>query len=253
MDSEIIYRPIRADECPAIVCLHRISFPSEEVQRTIYSAPGINRYLANLIRYSGGSGANQLWGGWQGDQLVGYAHFIASTASWHLNYIATRPDCRKQGIAQRLWEIWLKKGREREYKRFSLDVACENQGAYAWYSRQGFRVANTTYVYEKTFPASPFTSDSAIEFYIKDWETAEAWQAMYGFSQFELNVESNSWRIGRIGTWYYQAQEVLPPAAERIMEKMDGGRNLLIRSETLITDPQSRQVAVSYRMSRGLE
>jgi hypothetical protein len=86
-----------------------------------------------------------------------------------------------------------------------------------------------------------------------DWETAEAWQSAYGFSQFHLEHIGNIWTIGRLGTTYFRLDRLPPTEVEAVLIQIDSGRCLLVRSEEPLREPGLREVGVSLRMRGPLE
>jgi ribosomal protein S18 acetylase RimI-like enzyme len=183
---EIAFRPVQPDECCQVVALHRRVFSPEQVARTIYASSRVDLYLANLLAFPQLQRGHMLWGAWDGDNLVGYAHSKALPETWHLNYIAVSPEYRGCGIGRMLWAHWVQVGQQRGCRKLSLDVERENQRALDWYRRQGLRIVGTVWMYEKDIKRSTASNHEAGAVRLLDWEQSEAWQLAYGFSEFRL-------------------------------------------------------------------
>lgn len=73
----------------------------------------------------------------------GIAGFIISrliAGELHVNNVAVRPECRRQGIAAQLLEAVIDWGRRKHARMALLEVRAGNTAAQALYSRCGFQV-----------------------------------------------------------------------------------------------------------------
>ena len=248
MPSDVALHRIQPDQCPQVVALHRAVFSPKRVARTIYASPGVGRYLASLLAYPQWQKDHALWGAWDGENLVGYAHFRALPESWHLNYIAVLPDHQGCGIGRMLWEQWNRIGQRLGYSLVSLDVDHEDQIALDWYERRGLHIVETAWTYEKRRGAATLCTHGATTVSLLDWDQAEASQRTYGFSRFRLGNETGVWTIGRLGKCYFRTVGTLPIELEAVLLKIDAARRLLAVSSVSLFDANLHQVGVSFRM-----
>ncbi|MDQ3928925.1 MAG: GNAT family N-acetyltransferase [Chloroflexota bacterium] len=246
MPPDISYRPIQAHECEKVADLHKRTFPPDAVKRTIYASTRISRYLQNLVSYPDLQGDHFLLGAWHDRNLVGYAHFRALPASWHLNYIAVLPAYQGRGVGHELWKRFVEAGKQRGCGRLSLDVEHDNLRALDWYRRRHMAVVATTRTYETFLEPSGESPAGAVK--LLDWEAAEAWQASYGFSRFQLLCRGKTWSIGRIGDSYFRASEALQPVLESALAAIDAGRCLLVATPEELKEQRFREVEVALRM-----
>ncbi|HEX9988549.1 MAG TPA: GNAT family N-acetyltransferase [Chloroflexia bacterium] len=249
MPDCITYRRLQPSDVPLAVNLHQAAFPPEQVARTIYGAPGIARYLANLISFPEMGADHLLWGAWAGETLAGYAHLRGIDEAWHLNNIVVSPAYQGRGIGSQLWRYWVETWIERGYRRLSLDVDSENQMALDWYRRQGLEVVRTTTTYERV-PGERIAPDRGIlaEIELVGWEGAEAWHSLYGFSHFQLRCGETTWTVGRLGNSYFRLEGQIPPEIEMALAYVDPQRRLLVLSPVPIQAEGYQQASVSFRM-----
>jgi lipopolysaccharide/colanic/teichoic acid biosynthesis glycosyltransferase/ribosomal protein S18 acetylase RimI-like enzyme len=246
--AAIVYRPIRRDECLKVVQVHHAAFPPEFVKRTIYDSPNVERYLAGLVFYPQWRNDHVLWGAWDGETLVGYAHYRALPDSWHLNNIAILPTYQGLGIGRALWNCFLEMGQERGFAQLSLDAERDNQQALAWYQRMGLSITETVWVYEKRLNGETGSHQAQETVELLDWEAAEAWQQTYGFSRFRLAYQGHTWSVERVGRKYFRVRESCPAVLESVLSQIDPTRCLLILSTQPIYSAVHQEVGVSFRL-----
>jgi hypothetical protein len=189
-----------------------------------------------------------LWGAWDGETLVGYAHYRALPDSWHLNNIAILPTYQGCGIGRTLWNCFLETGQERGFQQLSLDTERDNQKALAWYQRLGLCITETSRIYEKSISGKALSHHTTETVQLLDWEAAEAWQEAYGFSRFRLAYQGRTWPVERLGQRYFRVRQPLPAVLESVLSEMDSSRSLLIVSRQLIHSAELKEVGVSFRM-----
>lgn len=253
MVSAITFRPVRADECSDVVRLHRDVFHPSRVARTIYGTAHVDRYLANLIAFHNLQQEHVIWGAWDGQVLVGYAHCRGLPESWHLNNVAVLPSHQGLGIGRALWARFLEGGERAGYRRFSLDVEHDNVRALNWYQKQGFRATHRVWMYERDITATPLPPEDAGNARLLDWEKSEAWQAVYGFSEFRLACDGQVWTVGRLGKRYFRVSGRPPLLVERILAGIDPSRRLLIQTSEALLDERLEKSGSSIRMVHSLD
>jgi GNAT superfamily N-acetyltransferase len=247
-----------------VIELHRTVFPPQQVNCTIYAAPGVDRYLASLVAFPEMQPEHQIWCAWRANELAGCAHFRLLPDSWHLNNITVLPALQGLGIGRRLWSCFLETARRRRLSRISLHVESDNSLAIEWYRREGLQVTGEVWRYEKNLPPGPGIPSKTCSFRLENWEQAEAWQTAYGFSQFRLELRPNhsfthrdryqeeTWNIGRLGEHYFRVTQGIPPAVEAALARIDPARRLLILSPAPLEDPETRVLGKSLRMEGAL-
>lgn len=253
MSAQVQFRNIRPSDCSEVARLHLAVFPASDIRYTIYGCEGITRYLQALTRLEGIRTADVLLGAWEGDILVGYAHCKALTDTWHLNYIAVRPEYRGHKIGKELMRRWVKMGKGRSYKEVSLDVAHDNDQAIAWYRRSGLVETERQHIYSTTVtaPVSGQINTEGLE--VMDWESAEAWQIAYGFSRFRVRYGEQCWTVGRLGNEFFRVTQRLEPPLEKALFQLDASRQVLVASSYEIPNPSYKKVGSSIRMCGNLD
>lgn len=248
----VFLAPIPSDFTAEVIRLHHTAFPPEQTAGTIYACAGAGRYLASLVAFPQFQQEHVLWGAWKGDRLVGYAHFRALPDSWHLNNIAVLPGCQGQGIGRLLWTAFCDAARRRGFRALTLNVDSENRAAVRWYRRQGMHQTGATWRHEAGLRPAPAHEQARRSLRLVGWEEAEAWQALYGFSKFEIAANDRSWTIGRMGERHFKVSQPLPADVESALAQIDSARCLLIFSPEPLMDPGFRLLGKSLWMSGEL-
>ncbi len=251
MDDIIAYRPIRPWESESVVTLFRNTFAQDYVERTVYVSNGIGKYLSNLVTFPKLQTDHLILGAWDANSLIGYFHARDLSSVWHLNYIAVLPTYQGTGIGKVLFSQWIDSGKRRGCTTLSLDVDVQNQRARDWYSRLGFEVSDTSVIYRKS--RNDKRQDIDDEVCIHEWEAAEAWQSLYGFSQFSLSSKGHRWIIGRLGGKAYRTSEFLPLSVEHSLWMIEPRNYLYVFSDSPSILPDYLEIAQVYRMVRSVK
>lgn len=247
--TDIRLQTIPASDFPQLIRLHRQVFPPEQVACTIYGCKGIARYLANQVAFPQFQREHELWGAWDGEKLTGYAHFRGLPASWHLNNIAVHPGYQGRGAGRRLWQRFIDTARQRQFETITLDVESDNQPVIDWYRRQGLEITGAVYRYEKELAGGDLPGEAQPSPRLLGWDQAEAWQAAYGFSQFEIEWGGELWAIGRLGRRYFKAGRRLPGEVEAALAQIDPARRLVVFCAEPLQIPGFISRGKSLRMS----
>ncbi|NLG98798.1 MAG: GNAT family N-acetyltransferase [Chloroflexi bacterium] len=251
--AEIVLQHIQPHQFSQVIRLHRAVFPPEQVARTIYACKGIDRYLASLVAFPRLQREHVLIGAWKQKELIGYAHFRALADSWHLNNIAVHDAYQGQGVGSRLWHEFVESARGRKFRQVTLDVESSNRSAVDWYQRKGLTTVAAVWRYEKVLSSSRELEEGERSPQLSGWDQAEAWQAVYGFSQFQLHWEGRDWVIGRIGSSYFKTIGLLPAVVESALCHIDPSRHLLIFSGKPLDNRAFIPLGKSLRMSGYLD
>ncbi len=73
------------------------------------------------------------------DRVVGYAGLQAVLDEGYITNVAVRPDCRRQGVASQLLQVFLNFAQGNKLAFLSLEVRASNYDAIALYGSRGFR------------------------------------------------------------------------------------------------------------------
>lgn len=73
------------------------------------------------------------------DRVVGYAGVQVVLDEGYITNVAVRPECRRQGIAARLLQVFLDFARANRLAFLTLEVRASNYDAIALYGSRGFR------------------------------------------------------------------------------------------------------------------
>ena len=73
------------------------------------------------------------------DNVAGYAGLQAVLDEGYITNVAVRPDCRRQGIAGKLLQVFLDFAKGNHLAFLSLEVRASNYDAIALYGSRGFR------------------------------------------------------------------------------------------------------------------
>lgn len=73
------------------------------------------------------------------DKVVGYAGVQVVLDEGYITNVAVRPDCRRQGIAAKLLQVFLDFAKANSLAFLTLEVRASNYDAIALYGSRGFR------------------------------------------------------------------------------------------------------------------
>ena len=120
--------PMNADHLDQVAELERICF-STPWSRNMLAEELENALSAFLVALD------------DGDNVVGYAGLQVILDEGSITNVAVRPDCRRQGIAGKLLQVFLDFARGNHLAFLTLEVRASNYDAIALYGSQGFREA----------------------------------------------------------------------------------------------------------------
>ena len=73
------------------------------------------------------------------EKVIGYAGLLVAADEGYITNVAVRPDCRKQGVAGKLLQVFLDFAQANHLAFLTLEVRASNYPAIALYGSRGFR------------------------------------------------------------------------------------------------------------------
>lgn len=128
MDTNMHVRivPMNADHLDELVELERICF-STPWSRNMLAEELDNLLSAFLVALD------------EGGRVVGYAGVQIILDEGYITNVAVRPECRRQGIAAKLLQVFLDFAKANRLAFLTLEVRASNYDAIALYGSRGFR------------------------------------------------------------------------------------------------------------------
>ena len=128
MDTRLHVRivPMNADHLDEVAELERICF-STPWSRNMLAEELDNMLSAFLVALD------------DADRVVGYAGVQVILDEGYITNIAVRPECRRQGVAAKLLQVFLDFARANKLSFLTLEVRASNYDAIALYGSRGFR------------------------------------------------------------------------------------------------------------------
>ena len=118
--------PMTADHLDEVAELERVCFTTPWSRNML--AEELDNYLsAFLVALD------------DNDNVAGYAGLQAVLDEGYITTVAVRPDCRRQGIAGKLLQVFLDFAKGNHLAFLSLEVRASNYDAIALYGSRGFR------------------------------------------------------------------------------------------------------------------
>lgn len=118
--------PMNGDHLDEVAELERVCFP-DPWSRNMLKEELENDLAAFLVALDG-QGA-----------VAGYAGLQVVLDEGYILNVAVRPDCRRQGVAGRLLQVFLNFARGNRLSFLTLEVRASNYAAIALYGSRGFR------------------------------------------------------------------------------------------------------------------
>ena len=120
--------PMNGDHLDEVAELERVCFP-DPWSRNMLAEELSNDLAAFLVALN------------QRDEVIGYAGIQVVLDEGYILNIAVRPDCRRQGVAGKLLQVFLDFARGNRLAFLTLEVRASNDAAIALYESRGFREA----------------------------------------------------------------------------------------------------------------
>lgn len=118
--------PMTADHLDEVAELERICF-STPWSRNMLAEELDNLLSAFLVALD------------DGDRVVGYAGVQVILDEGYITNIAVRPECRRQGVAAKLLQVFMDFAKANKLSFLTLEVRASNYDAIALYGSRGFR------------------------------------------------------------------------------------------------------------------
>lgn len=118
--------PMNADHLDEVAELERICF-STPWSRNMLAEELDNMLSAFLVALD------------DADRVVGYAGVQVILDEGYITNIAVRPECRRQGVAAKLLQVFLDFAKANKLSFLTLEVRASNYDAIALYGSRGFR------------------------------------------------------------------------------------------------------------------
>lgn len=118
--------PMNADHLDQVAELERICFP-DPWSRNMLAEELDNALSAFLVALD------------DEDHVVGYAGVQVILDEGYITNVAVRPECRRQGIAGKLLQVFLDFAQGNQLAFLTLEVRASNYDAIALYGSRGFR------------------------------------------------------------------------------------------------------------------
>ena len=118
--------PMTADHLDEVAELERICFSAPWSRNML--AEELNNALSAMLVALDDSG-----------RVVGYAGVQVILDEGYITNVAVRPECRRQGVAGKLLEVFLSFAQGNKLAFLTLEVRASNQAAIILYGRHGFR------------------------------------------------------------------------------------------------------------------
>jgi len=189
----------------------------------------------------------------QDGRIVGVAEFRIHGKTLELNNIVVLPSGQGGGVGRTLLREMVGEAMQQGRRTLCLDVLESNVRAMDWYTRLGLETTSGLGYWRGTLPraASP---DS---FVIPDLPQADAVHARFGFSEFTVEGQERSVRVGRLGMRYFRLlgwQSASDRSLTAFLGALDPGRRLLaIIDSSSPGEPTWQLAAVAKQMSAPLE
>ena len=119
--------PMNADHLESLERLERICF-SRPWSRKMLAEELENQCAAFLVAEDAVTG-----------NVLGYAGLLVVLDEGYITNVAVRPDCRKQGVAGKLLQVFLDFAQANHLAFLTLEVRASNYPAIALYGSRGFR------------------------------------------------------------------------------------------------------------------
>jgi len=221
-------RRATAQDTAHVVEIIRGGFSAWVNERTIYGSPKVDRYIKAAIE-SVHFAAPQFFVAGEGQRILAVAQVTPAHRNTMLSYICTREASRSLGLGRALlMEVARLDSKEGSF--VTLDVFKTNTRAIHWYRSLGFseesRIAwwelnksDQEDIYKKTVVAIGLPQ-------------ADVTHAHFGFSEFTLEVDSASHRIGRLGSKWFRVNDIAAALDRDVVLSliaMDPTRNVLVQ------------------------
>ncbi|NQT14850.1 MAG: GNAT family N-acetyltransferase [Planctomycetes bacterium] len=250
-------RPAEVSDASGIVDILRAEFPPELLRFTIFGCSGIERHLRDVISHQDlGSNTWYVLGREDAD-VLGFTEIRRDVDALFINHGYILPAARGPGVGTSLLFHGVTRARTLNQSRVELDVFHENYTVRRGHRALGFREASEQ-LWLELGPDDWIGGDNE-GWYAAGLALADRIHEAYGFSEFDLETRSRSYRIGRLGGSLFRATDaavLADPSASHALKTLDPNRTLLCIDKTDAISDAVRQHAVvlahNHRMAADL-
>lgn len=254
MSDGMWVRRASAQDTIHVVELIRGSFSAWVNERTIYGSPKVDRYVKAAIE-SVDFAAPQYFVAGKGQRILAVAQVTPVYRKTMLSYICTREDSRSLGLGRALLMEVARLG-SKEGGTVTLDVFKTNTRAIQWYRSLGFSEESRIAWWElNKSDQEDICKNTVVAIGLPQ---ADVIHTHFGFSEFNLEVDSASYRIGRLGSRWFRLNDIAAALDRDVVSSltaMDPNRNVLVQCKldenllNLIGPPALESLRMSVEVS----
>jgi ribosomal protein S18 acetylase RimI-like enzyme len=234
-----------------IVKVMRQGYDPSWLDVMLYGCDGVEHYVEAQIRL-GSASSYRYKVHRQAGEVVGVAEFRFRGTTLFLNNIVVLPAGQGAGVGRALLREMVQEARQQGRSTLSLDVLDTNARAMSWYARIGLEATS-----ERSYWHGPMPGGApSASFTIPDHPQAEAVHARFGFSEFAVEGDGRTVRVGRLGPRYFRLLG-WSSASDRNLTAFLGALEPRRRLLAIVDSPPPeaptwQRVAVARRMSAPL-
>lgn len=250
-------RPAEVSDASGIVDILRAEFPEELLRFTIFGCPGIERYVRDVISHQDLGDSTWHVLGREEDDVLGFTEVRREVEALFINHGYVLPAARGPGVGTSLLFHGVTRARTLAQSRVELDVFHQNYTV-----RRGHRALGFKETFQQLWLELKLDDRTGGEnegWYAGGLAMADRIHEAYGFSEFNLQTRSRSYRIGRLSTTLFRATDaavLADPSAAHALKALDPNRNVLCIDKTDAVSDALRQRAFvrarNYRMAADL-
>lgn len=249
-DTNLQVRFAEKKDIGAIVRLVREGFPKHIIDRMIYGADGIGKYIE--IHLEEKSSETRYIITEKEGQVAGFVEYRCLPDSLVLNYIVIDLEFRGKGLASLLLKESIRLLNPAGC-RIILDVFDYNTTALRWYEKFGFKPTGTSYWYDLKFGELEKRGN---EVYIVNFPQACSLYRNFGFSMLTLRSGRQYYNVGILGRhWLRITQKELLSDLDVLLflaQKYPKRKYFALLPEKIFSESgqgiEIREVVKSYRM-----
>lgn len=198
------------NDCRLIQNIIQTSYPEEELEYTIYNSPKLKYWVLYLqlcqkfrLRMNG----HFFYIAELKKKPIGIIQIVKEVDFCHLNNIAVLPEYQNKGVGSMLFKKFLEFADEQSSKILSLDVSLQNEKAYAFYKKNGFKGTTKMFIYK--FNVTPRNNNRKLSILNKIFNFKALIQyTIFGFCNFKIKIGKQTFILGKLGQQKWNIIEV---------------------------------------------